>query len=125
MRPLSDITVRQRFTGFKCRDADWQVAEHSWDCSAIRAALRIAIVFPEALAISWIVVLIRLAFRYLRIPQRLDLGFPLRLALSFKGRNAARLICKDDSRVSPRDKHDRDSELSAIPGNLRYVQPHP
>jgi hypothetical protein len=59
---LSNFTIRQRFAGFERRDADWQVAEHSRDRSAIGAAHRIAIVFPEALAISGIIVLIRLAW---------------------------------------------------------------
>ena len=66
-----------------------------------------------------------LALRYLHIAQRLDLGFPLRLALSLKRRDVARLIRKDDGRVSPDDEHGCDSKLSAVPRNLRYVQPHP
>jgi hypothetical protein len=87
-----NVAIRQRFAGFECRDADRQVAEHSRDCSAICGAHRIAIILPETLAICGIIVLIRLAFGYLRIAQRLDLGFPLRLALSFKRGDVARLI---------------------------------
>jgi hypothetical protein len=79
---------------------------------------------PEALAISGIIVLIRLAFGYLRIAQRLDLGFPFRLALSLERRDVARLIRKDDGWIPPHDEHGCDSKPSAIPRNLRYVQPH-
>jgi hypothetical protein len=121
---LSNI-IRQRFAGFECRDADRQVAEHSRDRSAIGAAYQIAIVFPEALAISGIIVLIRLAFRYLHIAPRFDLGFPLRFALSFKRRDVARVIREDDGWAPPDGEHGRDSKPSAIPRNLRYVQTHP
>jgi hypothetical protein len=47
--------------------------------------------------------------------QRLDLGFPLRLALSVKRREVARLIRKDDGWVPPDDEHGGDSKPSAIP----------
>jgi hypothetical protein len=124
---LSNIPIRQRFAGFECRDADRQVPEHSRDRSAIGAAPRIAIVFPEALAITGIIVLIRFAFRYLYIAQRLDFGFPLRLALSFKRRDIARSIRKDEGWGSPPgDEHGCDGNSSAIARNLRCVRPqHP
>jgi len=122
---LSNITIRQRFAGFECRDADRQVAEHSRDRSAIGAAPRVAIVFPEALAISRVIVLIRLAFRDLRIAQRLNLGFPLRLAFSLERPDVARLIRKDDGWVPPDDERGCNSKPSAIPRIPGYVQTHP
>jgi hypothetical protein len=42
----------------------------------------------------------RIELPYLRIAQRLDLGFPLRLALSFKRRDVARSIRKDEGWVA-------------------------
>jgi hypothetical protein len=68
--------------------------------------------------------LIRLAFGYLRIAQRLDLGFSLRLALSLKRSDVARLIRKDDCWIPPDNEHRRDGNPSAIPRNLRYLQAH-